>query len=125
MKLASIRIVTHDVSALATFYSAITGVGTQGDDVYCEVRAPGCTLAIVDESLVQKLYPGQLATCANRSAILEFQVDDVDRLRSTLANIVSEWVQEPTTMPWGNRSMLFRDPDGNMINVYAPPKGEI
>jgi len=22
--------------------------------------------------------------------------------------------------PWGNRSMLFRDPDGNLINFFAP-----
>jgi len=23
-------------------------------------------------------------------------------------------------MPWGNRSMLFRDPDGNPINLFKP-----
>jgi hypothetical protein len=22
--------------------------------------------------------------------------------------------------PWGNRSMLLRDPDGNRINIFAP-----
>jgi hypothetical protein len=25
---------------------------------------------------------------------------------------------EPTDQPWGNRSMLFRDPDGNLINFF-------
>lgn len=29
-----------------------------------------------------------------------------------LSDVVDEFVQEPTTMPWGNRSILFRDPDG-------------
>jgi len=33
---------------------------------------------------------------------------------------VNSWVQEPTTMPWGNRSILFRDPDGNLVNFFAP-----
>jgi hypothetical protein len=33
---------------------------------------------------------------------------------------VSEWVREPTTMPWGNRSILFRDPDGNLVNLFTP-----
>ncbi len=28
--------------------------------------------------------------------------------------------QVPTTMPWGNRSLLFRDPDGNLINFFTP-----
>ena len=26
----------------------------------------------------------------------------------------------PTTMPWGNRSLLFRDPDGNLVNFFTP-----
>ncbi len=30
----------------------------------------------------------------------------------------------PTDQPWGNRSMLFRDPDGNLINFYAPINGD-
>jgi len=29
-------------------------------------------------------------------------------------------VNEPTTMPWGNRSLLFRDPDGNLVNFFTP-----
>jgi hypothetical protein len=29
-------------------------------------------------------------------------------------------IQEPTTMPWGNRSLLFRDPDGNLVNFFTP-----
>jgi hypothetical protein len=34
--------------------------------------------------------------------------------------MVTEWVQAPTTMPWGNRSILFRDPDGNFVNFFTP-----
>jgi hypothetical protein len=26
----------------------------------------------------------------------------------------------PTTMPWGNRSLLIRDPDGNLVNLFTP-----
>lgn len=29
-------------------------------------------------------------------------------------------VLKPTTQPWGNRSQLFRDPDGNLVNLFAP-----
>jgi hypothetical protein len=28
-------------------------------------------------------------------------------------------VLPPTDLPWGNRAMLFRDPDGNLINMFA------
>jgi len=27
----------------------------------------------------------------------------------------------PTTQPWGNRSMVFRDPGGNLVNVFSRP----
>lgn len=29
-------------------------------------------------------------------------------------------ITEPATMPWGNRSPLFRDPDGNLVNFFTP-----
>ena len=27
-------------------------------------------------------------------------------------------------MPWGNRSLMFRDPDGNLINFFTPVSAE-
>ncbi len=59
----------------------------------------------------------------NRTVIIEFLVPDVDadhdRLRA-LDGLEVMLVQEPTTMPWGNRSLLFRDPDGNLVNFFTP-----
>jgi hypothetical protein len=23
-------------------------------------------------------------------------------------------------MPWGNRSLMFHDPDGNLVNLFTP-----
>jgi predicted enzyme related to lactoylglutathione lyase len=44
----------------------------------------------------------------------------VDAEYQRLASILGKVVQEPTTMPWGNRSLLFRDPDGNLVNYFTP-----
>lgn len=52
--------------------------------------------------------------------IIEFLVDDVDRVHRNLTGTVPDFVTEPTTMPWGNRSLLFRDPDGNLVNFFTP-----
>jgi hypothetical protein len=52
--------------------------------------------------------------------IIEFLVDDVDRAHAELSTWVGEFVTEPTTMPWGNRSLLLRDPDGNLVNLFTP-----
>jgi uncharacterized glyoxalase superfamily protein PhnB len=55
--------------------------------------------------------------------ILEFRVDDVDASYEKLTDFVEDFVNKPTTMPWGNRSLLFRDPDGNLVNFFTPPAG--
>ena len=54
--------------------------------------------------------------------------DDVARLAGFYEKVTGvpatryteDFVQEPTTMPWGNRSLLFRDPDGNLVNFFTP-----
>jgi hypothetical protein len=44
----------------------------------------------------------------------------VDGVHQNLGGFVEDFVTEPTTMPWGNRSLLFRDPDGNLVNFFTP-----
>jgi hypothetical protein len=44
----------------------------------------------------------------------------VDAEFSRLAEIVSNFILTPTTQPWGNRSILFHDPDSNLINLFTP-----
>ena len=56
----------------------------------------------------------------NNTVIIEFLVDDVDDVHQNLVGFVEDFINEPTTMPWGNRSLLFRDPDGNLINFFTP-----
>jgi catechol 2,3-dioxygenase-like lactoylglutathione lyase family enzyme len=52
--------------------------------------------------------------------IIDFRVNDVDKEYEKLKTIISEFIKEPTIMPWGNRSLLFRDPDGNLVNFFTP-----
>ena len=122
MKLAYTRLVTEDVPALAGFYERLTGLAPIGSDLYVELRLPGAYLAICSRKTADTMHGGGLKAAANASAILEFQVDDVDAERARISEFVTDWIQEPKDMPWGNRSMLFRDPDGTPINVFSPPK---
>lgn len=56
----------------------------------------------------------------NKSTIIEFLVLNVDDEYERIKNITDDIIQTPTTMPWGNRSLLFCDPDGNLINFFTP-----
>ncbi|GAA0577443.1 VOC family protein [Paractinoplanes ferrugineus] len=122
MKLASVRLVTDDLPALTAFYAALTNtepVTPFGPDDYAELHPKGSIIALATAAAVQRYNNGAADAAANRSAILEFEVDDVDAERARLSEQVTDWVQEPTTQPWGYRSMLLRDPDGNLLNLYS------
>jgi catechol 2,3-dioxygenase-like lactoylglutathione lyase family enzyme len=122
MKFFQARIVTNDVPGLTRFYQEVTGMAPVGDDRYVEFQAAGPTIAISSQHMIDLHSAGATTPKANRSMILDLEVEDVDAERARLQNIVSEFVLEPTTQPWGNRAMLFRDPDGNLINMFAVPR---
>ena len=124
MDLASIRIITHDVDRLARFYETVTGMpATRPAPVFAELRTPAGTLAIADTATVKMLGNGAPVPGSNNTAIIEFLVADVDAVFARLRSGLDSVVLEPTTMPWGNRSVLFRDPDGNLVNLFSRPAG--
>lgn len=121
MKFISTRIITADVKRLVDFYEMVTGVSAiWGNELFAEIPTPIGTLAIGSDKTVPLFGVGSAEAGANRSAILEFIVDDVDFEYERLRQHVTEVVTTPTTMPWGNRALLFRDPDGNLVNLFTP-----
>ena len=121
MRLSFSRIVTKDVAALSKFYRELTGIAPKVfGDAYVEFIADGSSLAISSQATMDTYGARATIPQSNRSMVLDFQVDDVDREYQRIRDVVGEMVLEPTNQPWGNRSMMFRDPDGNLINFYAP-----
>ncbi|ORA07504.1 VOC family protein [Mycobacterium arosiense] len=121
MKFISTRIITADVGRLVDFYQLVTGVSAiWGNELFAEIYTPIGTLAIGSDKTVPLFGEGSAEPAANRSAILEFIVEDVDAEYERLREHVAEVVTVPTTMPWGNRALLFRDPDGNLVNLFTP-----
>jgi catechol 2,3-dioxygenase-like lactoylglutathione lyase family enzyme len=121
MNFVSIRIITADIKRLAGFYEQITGVPvTMYTEDFGELKTPACTLAM-GSTRTLALFGGDVARPSeNHTAILEFRVGDVDAEYRRLVDVIgNSLVQEPTTMPWGNRSLLFRDPDGNLVNFFT------
>jgi len=121
MNLVSVRLIVRDIKKLVAFYEAVTALPArwQNDD-FAEIPTPACTLAIGSERTVKLFGEGAARPAANHTAIIEFFVEDVDAAFARLDGIVTDVVRAPTTMPWGNRSLLFRDPEGNLVNLFAP-----
>lgn len=122
MKFGSVRHVTTQFEALVAFYTLLSGTAaTRLADGFAEVRLEGATLAISEERLVQQFNQGAATAASNRSAILEFEVADVDGALARMRGSTADVVMAPTVMPWGNRSALLRDPDGSLVNIFSRP----
>lgn len=123
MNIVSIRIITADVQQLVTFYEQVTGMSAiQYTEDFAELQSESATLAIGSTKTLQFFGGDEVAKAAqNQSAIIEFIVKDVDDTYQRIANYIQPYlVQKPTVMPWGNQSLLFRDPDGNLVNFFTP-----
>lgn len=121
MSFASVRIVTDDLDGLVTFYENLTGQQAERPaPVFAQFSGPGAVLAIASTATVAMLG-GALVPATNRSVFIEFEVADVDGEFARLQPEPDDVVLAPTTMPWGNRSALVRDPDGNVVNLFSRP----
>ena len=125
MNFVSARVITDDVNRLADFYELVTGGTTiRNGELFAELSTASATLAIGSTRTVLLFGPGAAEPALNRSVILEFLSPDVDADYARLRNAVDSWVNEPTDMPLGNRSLLLRDPDGNLVNLFTPGNRE-
>jgi uncharacterized glyoxalase superfamily protein PhnB len=120
MKLASTRLIARDIKTLVSFYEKVT---TQKAEwlapVFAEIVTPSAALAIGAAETVALFKEGSAEPAANRTAILEFQVGDVDAEFARLKDEV-DVVHEPKMLPWGNRATQFRDPEGTLVSLYTP-----
>jgi catechol 2,3-dioxygenase-like lactoylglutathione lyase family enzyme len=122
-KLSYACVLTQNVERLARFYREVLQAEPEWTGSYAEFPTDGgifslwsvdAYAAVAGTVAIPNLVGGPI--------LLEFEVDDVDaeftRLQQ-LAEFNIEFIIPPTTMTWGNRSTYFRDPDGNLLNLFS------
>jgi uncharacterized glyoxalase superfamily protein PhnB len=120
MKFASVRIIAADIGPMVAFYEMVTGIEAQWlAPAFAEIVMPGATLAIGAVETVALWKEGSAVPAANRSLVIELQVEDIqseyDRLKDH-----APLVHELKTMPWGNATFQVRDPEANAVSLYMP-----
>ncbi len=126
MKLTSLRIITKDIRQSVQFYEKAMGLAAQWyTEDFAELTTSSIIIAI-GSTHTMKMFGGEHLTVSkgHTGTIIEFLVADVDAEYEKIKILTDHIVQEPTTMPWGNRSLLFCDPDGNLINFFTPVSPE-
>ena len=123
MRLVQARLVTDDVEGLAAFYARLIAADVPLNEYYVEIQAGPAAVGFSKRQFTE--YREDVA--AGRDGpqgrlVLDFEVLDVDAEYERIAALGVEWVLPPTTQPWGNRSMIFSDPEGNLVNVFSRPQ---
>lgn len=125
MKLTSLRIITKDIQQSVAFYEKAIGLTAQWyTEDFAELSANSITLAIGSTRTMKMFGENMTASTGSKNNIIEFLVDNVDDEYERIKELTTDIIQQPTTMPWGNRSLLFCDPDGNLINFFTPVSAE-
>lgn len=123
MNLVSIRIITENIDNLINFYEQVSGFSVvRYTPDFAELQTKTATLAIGSINTLQ-FFGGEvlIQSTKNTNVFIEFMVDDVDKDFERLADLLQYYIiQKPTVMPWGNKSLLFHDPDGNLVNLFTP-----
>jgi uncharacterized glyoxalase superfamily protein PhnB len=124
MKFASTRLIAADIKAMVSFYEMVTGLSAEWPaPVFAEIVTPAATLAIGSAETVALWKEGSAEPGANRTAYIEFQVEDIDADYERLKDKV-QLVHGLKMMPWGNKTFQFRDPEGTAVSLYMPASDE-
>ena len=112
-------LMSHDVSAAATFYRDLLGFETTFEtDWYVSLRLGGFELAIVahDHPTVPAGYRE-----LPRGVIVNLEVDDVDALHRRLSGAAGVDVVSPLRdEDFGQRHFLLAAPDGALLDIIQP-----
>lgn len=117
---------TDDAPRLAAFYRDVIGMEVKNDlGRYVEFAQPGVRFAVCErQEMVDALGLAAFEQgAAGQRVELAFPVgtpDEVDAAYDALIARGATPVRAPEDMPWGQRTGLFADPDGNIHEVFAP-----
>ena len=113
-------IFARDMDAMRRFYEQVLGfaVTRELSANWIEYQIGGNTLALARPSRTASDAPLPTGSAALQ---LAFKVlpDEVDHCADELARHGVALLSPPTNQSFGHRTLFFRDPDGNLLEVYA------
>jgi catechol 2,3-dioxygenase-like lactoylglutathione lyase family enzyme len=113
-------IFVRDMAAMRRFYEDILCLSLQRElsPNWLEYQLGGNTLALAKPSLTASDAP---TPAGSASLQLAFKVSpaDVDACADELVRQGVTLVSPPTDHAFGHRTLFFRDPDGNLLEMYA------
>ena len=124
-RIALITVLTSNVPAMRAFYEGVLGFPIKTDmEQYIEFQSEGVRFSLCDRAILADAtqHSDYAAPPSGQSFELAFpcdQPEDVDQAYQKLVAAGATPVKPPETMPWGQRTAFFADPDGNIHELFA------
>jgi lactoylglutathione lyase len=113
-------IFARQMSAMRTFYCATLGFPLHKElgPRWVEFRVGSNLLALTERGVI---FHDPSPPIGALSVQLAFRVrpDEVESCAATLKKRGVNVIARPTDQPWGHRTLFFRGPDGNVLEIYA------
>jgi lactoylglutathione lyase len=125
MQIALITILTDDVPRLTAFYRDVLGLTVKQDlESFVEFQHAGVRFAICARSILRDASGHASYADAHRGQCFELafpcaEPAEVDRAYAEIVARGAVPVHAPAAMPWGQRTAMFADPDGNIHELFA------
>jgi len=113
-------IFVRDMAAMRRFYEHVLGFPPLRElsPGWIEYRLGGNTLALARPSRTAADAPTPNGSASLQLAF-KVSVADVDRCADELVRQDVGLLSPPTDQTFGHRTLFFRDPDGNLLEVFA------
>lgn len=125
VRLDTIGVVVRDMGKSLAFYRLLSLPIPDGQDDEAHVELPnpgGLTLGFDTEEMVRRLDPGWREPSGQRMN-LQFACESPAEVDVVYARVVAAGhrsYKEPWDAFWGQRFARVIDPDGNVVNLFAP-----
>lgn len=108
------------------FYRDVLGFTIKNEsNGYVEFANEGVRFSICTRQVMADITDGHESfteETKGQAFELAFPCDSVEEVEETYHNIVSMGavpIKEPTTMPWGQTTAFFADPEGNIHEIFT------
>ncbi|MBZ9821609.1 VOC family protein [Mesorhizobium sp. CA4] len=110
----------RDMKEMRRFYEDVMGFRAHSSlgEGWIAYQVGSCLLALTERGVMFHDAPTPVGAL---SVQLAFRVtpSQVDQCAETLREKGVAIESGPTDRPWGHRTLFFRDPDGNVLEIYA------